>query len=259
MCTLVILSRPGHRWPLLLAANRDEMAERPWLPPGRHWPERPEVVGGLDVLAGGTWLAINDHGVVATVLNRINSLGPAPGLRSRGELPLKALDHTAAEAAAEALAGLDAAAYRPFNLLIADRRQAFWIRARGADDGGAGGGAATIEVAPLAEGLSMITAYDRNDPASPRIRRYLPRFRAAAVPDPESGEWSQWQALLAERSAEPGAGPGGAMRVVTDTGFGTVCASLLALPAAPDAGGGHAVWLFAAGPPGDVPYRPVAL
>ena len=48
MCTVVILRRPGHPWPLVFAANRDEMLDRPWRPPGRHWPERPEVVAGLE-------------------------------------------------------------------------------------------------------------------------------------------------------------------------------------------------------------------
>ena len=44
---LVILRRPGHDWPLILAANRDEMIDRPWQPPARHWPDRPEVLAGL--------------------------------------------------------------------------------------------------------------------------------------------------------------------------------------------------------------------
>ncbi len=86
MCTLVILRRPGHPWPLILAANRDEMTDRPWQPPGSHWPDRPEIVAGMDETAGGSWLGLNDHGVVAGVLNRVDSLGPEAGKRSRGEL-----------------------------------------------------------------------------------------------------------------------------------------------------------------------------
>lgn len=234
MCTLVILRRPAHRWPLLIAANRDEMATRPWKPPGRHWPDRPEVIGGLDELAGGTWCALNDDGVVAAVLNRINTLGPAPGLRSRGELPLEALDHAEAHVAAAALADLNPDAYRPFNLFVGDAREAFWIRLRAGDDANAGaeGSGAAVDVLEIPEGYSMLTAYDRNDTHSPRIRRYLPRFRRAAVPDPDAGEWSAWAALLAEREHDPDAGPGGAMTVVTPTGFGTVCSSLIALPGA---------------------------
>src|SRR5437867_1435292 len=53
MCTLVILRRPGHRWPVLIGANRDEMIDRASKPPGRHWPDRPELVAGRDILAGG--------------------------------------------------------------------------------------------------------------------------------------------------------------------------------------------------------------
>lgn len=258
MCTFVVLRRPGDSWPLIIAANRDEMRSRPWLPPGRHWADRPAVVGGLDVLGGGTWLARNDHWVVAAVLNRINTLGPAAGARSRGELPLLALTQATARAAAAVLAGIDARAYRPFNAVVADACEGFWIRAAAAPAAGGGdpGPAASLEVLPLPEGLSMLTAYDLNAAASPRIRRYLPRFRAAAVPDPGEGDWRGWQALLADRTSAAGAGPGGAMTIVTGSGFGTVSASLLALPAAAAAA---AVWLFAAGPPDEVAFQPVGL
>ena len=69
MCTVVILRRPGHDWPVLIGANRDEMAGRPWEPPGRHWLDRENVVAGIDLLAGGTWMGMNDEGVVACILN----------------------------------------------------------------------------------------------------------------------------------------------------------------------------------------------
>src|ERR1700689_5320684 len=122
MCTFVILRRPGNDWPVLIAANRDEMIDRPWLAPGRHWPDRPEVIAGQDTLAGGSWLGINQQGVGARILNRHGSPGPAPGQRSRGELVLEALDHADAHAAAEALAHIEPAAYRTFNLIVADNR-----------------------------------------------------------------------------------------------------------------------------------------
>jgi len=102
MCTVVILRRPGESWPVVIGANRDEKLDRPWDPPAAWWPDRPGVVGGRDREAGGTWMAANDAGVVATVLNRPGSLGPAPGKRSRGELPLLALEHATANTAAAA-------------------------------------------------------------------------------------------------------------------------------------------------------------
>ena len=221
MCTLVILRRPDHRWPVLIGANRDEMIDRPWDPPGRHWPDRPEVVAGLDKLAGGSWLGINDWGVAAAVLNRHGSLGPAPGIRSRGELVLEALDHADAAAAAEALADLDPAAYRTFNLIVSDERDAFWLRHAGG---------ARIELHPVKEGLSMIAAGDLDDLATRRLELALPAFRAWPVPDPDHDDWSAWESLLASTRAPPGESATSAMRFRTD-GYGTGSSALIALPA----------------------------
>jgi hypothetical protein len=252
MCTVVILLRPELAWPVILAANRDEMLDRPWDAPARHWLDRPNVVAGRDRLAGGSWLGRNDEGVVAGILNRIDSLGPRPGFRSRGELVLEALDHADAVEAAAALGALDPAAYRSFNMVIADNRDAFWLRHAGPD-----APAGRVEVMALPPGLSMITAHDRNDPASPRIRRYLPRFAAVPPPDPDApGEagWAGWEALLASREGDS---PRDAMAIVTESGFGTVSGSLLALPAVGAAV--KPVWRFAAGLPGTAPWRTVSL
>ena len=260
MCTLVILRRPNHRWPVILAANRDEMVGRPWAAPDRHWPDRPEVVAGLDRSAGGSWLGLNDHGVVAAILNRRGSLGPAPGKRSRGELVLEALDHADALAAAEALAELNPAAYRSFNMVVADNRDVYWLRNRGEAD------TRVIEVAPVPDGLSMLTAYDLNDPASPRGARHRAAFEAAPIPDPgapdpeapgkEGGDWSAWQEILARSEA----GSEAAMTVERG-GFQTVCSSLLALPAPPLTAAERPrrpVWLFAPGRPDRHAYAPLA-
>ncbi len=266
MCTVVILRRPGHDWPLIFAANRDEMTGRPWLAPGRHWPDRAEVVAGRDEHAGGTWLGLNDWGVVAGVLNRPGSLGPDPALRSRGELPLEALDHAEADAAATAMAAVAPESYRSFNLVIADSTQAFWIKSEGGAGGGVGGGGA-VSAAAIPEGVSMITAHDINDTASPRIRRFLPLFEAAAAPDPETGDWAEWQALMAEGGPNSdqnsdGNNDRGAMTIAPDVtgsdGFATVSSSLIALPA-PGRPGVKPKWLFAPGRPDETAYEAVEL
>jgi uncharacterized protein with NRDE domain len=282
MCTVVLLRRPQASWPLLLAANRDELRSRPWRPPARHWPDRPDVVAGLDVEAGGSWLGVNDDGVVAAVLNRVGSLGPAAGKRSRGELVLEALDHADAAVAAKALADLDPDAYRPFNLLVADARDAFWLRHTGGlpafgfrDSSGvwrevdptsmpgAGGRSKAdlrspaIECRPLPEGFSMITARDLNDATSARVRHFLPQFERATQPDPGADDWSAWIELLGRRAApgaEPGDAPEDAMTIETGGDFGTVCSSLVALPAF-----GAPVMKFAAGAPDRAPFEAVAL
>jgi len=251
MCSVVILYRPGHAWPVILGANRDEMLDRPWDPPARHWPDRPNVVAGRDRLAGGSWLGLNDEGVVAGILNRMNTLGPQPGRRSRGELVLEALDHADAAEAAWALADLDPRAYRSFNMVIADNRNAFWLRHLGE-------GAAGVEVMPLPPGLSMITAHDRNDEAgSARVRVYLPRFRTAAPPDPDRGDWREWETLLSSRESATEGNPYDAMAIRSPSGFGTTSSSLIALPSADPEGKRRPIWRFAPGLPGEVPFEPV--
>jgi uncharacterized protein with NRDE domain len=235
LCTVILLRRPGHDWPLILGANRDEMLDRKSLPPARHWPDRPDIVAGLDELAGGSWLGLNDHGVAAAILNRVGTLGPAAGKRSRGELVLDALDYADAVEAATALGRLDPEAYRPFNLLVADNRDAFWIAHRGRRD---------IAVQPIPPGIAMLTARELDDESSPRIQRYRPRFLTAAAPDPARDDWRAWQELLEDPEPDPALGPESAMRFVLPIGFGTVSTSLIAL-AAPGAQR-HAIWRFSA-------------
>lgn len=239
MCTLVLSLRPASDWPVVVVANRDERLDRAWDPPGPHWADRPGVIGGRDRSAGGTWMAMNRHGLLAAVLNRPGSLGPAPGKRSRGVLPLLALEHRTADAAAAAIAALDAGAWRSFNLVIADRAGAVFLR-------GLGHGRA--EPVPLAPGVHMVTAHDPDDAESPRVARHLPRFRAAPAPSPE--DWEAWRHILADDS-----GPAGSeINVPPRGGFGTVCASFAALGAE-----GARRWLFAPGPPQRTGFGAVAL
>ena len=253
MCSIVIHRDPESAWPVIFAGNRDEMKDRPWRAPARHWPDRPEVVAGLDVLAGGSWLGINDHGVLACVLNRYGSLGPAENKRSRGELVLEALEHADAAEAASALSALETAAYRSFNLVVADSRDAFWLKNSGDPD-------AKIEVHAIPDGLSMLTARDLDDHASPRIARYLPRFREAPLPEPGAaggGDWLAWRELMASREGDRD-DPGSAMAVSYDNGFETVSSSLIALPAAA-AEPRDPVWLFAPGRPDKTAYETLDL
>jgi hypothetical protein len=247
MCTVVTLRRPGHEWPLLLAANRDEMQGRPWSPPGRHWPERPQTIAGIDHEAGGSWLGVNDHGVVAAILNRRGSLGAAAGKRTRGELILMALDCPTAADAAARLGAIDGGEYRSFNMAVADKDDGFWLR-------GLGDGA--VEARPLPEGIGMLTAWDLNDTGmSDRTAFYLPRFEAAGAPDPASADWTAWRALLESTETAPGVtDPNGAMTVDTGWGFGTVSRSLVGLPRE-----GRPLWQFASLYPEATPFAPVAL
>ncbi len=181
-------------------------------------------------------------GMVAAVLNRPGSLGPAEGFASRGELPLRALGHRSAAAAASALARQNGGRFRPFNLVIADAASAWLLAWRGEGE---------IAATALPEGVSMITAIGLDEGETPRARLHLPRFRAA--PHPEPGRMEEWARLLASSESEPGAGHHGALSIPPVGSYGTVAASLVFL------GSDQAQWLFAAGRAGEAPFRPVAL
>lgn len=225
----------------MLAANRDERLDRAWDAPAAWWPAHPGIVAGRDRTAGGTWMALGPAGVVATVLNRSGSLGPAEGKRSRGSLPLLGAGTPNAVTAVRVLAALPVAEWRPFNMVVADHESGFFLR-------GLGHGA--VEAVPLPDGISLVTAQDPNDLTNPRTARHLPRFRAALPPVPEQQDWAGWEALLADAGGDPAA----RLRVPPTDGFGTVCSSVLALGA-----GGQRVWRFAPGPAGTATFAAVAL
>jgi uncharacterized protein with NRDE domain len=84
MCLIVLAQRCSDRFPLILAANRDEDYERP-TDPADFWKDEPAVVGGRDRLQGGTWLAITTGGRFAAVTN-LRGAARTAGKRSRGDL-----------------------------------------------------------------------------------------------------------------------------------------------------------------------------
>jgi len=128
VCLLIALSGVVPGAPLIVAANRDEFYRRPAVTMTTLRDAGPRILGGRDELAGGTWLAVNEHGVVAGLTNQ-----PAPGgrdltKRSRGELPLAfAAYATAQEAVTQVAATLDPAAYNPCWLLVGDRNGLFSV------------------------------------------------------------------------------------------------------------------------------------
>lgn len=86
MCLAVLALAAHPDFPLILCSNRDEFFERPSLPI-HFWKENPEILGGLDLKANGTWLAGNKQGRLAFLTNVRNLRRPPhPNPRSRGLL-----------------------------------------------------------------------------------------------------------------------------------------------------------------------------
>src|SRR5690242_5058044 len=114
MCLLAVLFQVHPDAPLVLAANRDEVLDRPARAMEVLSPAEPRILGGRDLAAGGTWLATSEHGVVAGLTNRPTPTGRDPTRRSRGELPMVlAAGRDAAEAAARFAASVRPGDYNP--------------------------------------------------------------------------------------------------------------------------------------------------
>jgi hypothetical protein len=231
VCTVVVSLQPGERVPLRLLGIRDELTSRPWQPPARHWPGSP-LIGGIDELAGGTWLAV--HPVIPRVACLLNARGPLADpahRRSRGELSLRA----AAEGPGflRRLAGdPDAlAAYDPFHLICATPgavTMISWPGGEGTDpeaEPGANAGhreaadarpgrAQVIAVRELGPGTHLITnaghAYpeEPGDPAAePKAAHFADKFGAARPPAdpalPVAQAWGDWLTLAAGDGLDP--------------------------------------------------------
>lgn len=92
MCTVVVRWAPAV--PVSVLALRDELTGRDFDDPGAWWPEQPNVIGGRDRIAGGSWCVTDARsGVSALVLNRPQPRRAAQGAPSRGLLPLLAVKH----------------------------------------------------------------------------------------------------------------------------------------------------------------------
>jgi 6-pyruvoyltetrahydropterin/6-carboxytetrahydropterin synthase len=115
-------------------------------------------VAGIDPLAGGTWLGVNDAGVVVAVTNRRkSSLPPLP--RSRGLLAKDLLAYeTAAKAAEQARLALASRQYAGCNFLIADARDAIVLQAGD-----------WLRIRHLPPGIHVLANGDVNDASDSRV------------------------------------------------------------------------------------------
>jgi uncharacterized protein with NRDE domain len=118
MCLIAIAIRASARYPLVIAANRDEFYERPTRP--LHvWHDDPNIAGGRDLRAGGSWLAVTREGRFAAVTN-IRGLDDPPNPRSRGAL---VGDFVRSDIAPLAYAeGIRPEEYAGFDLIAGDRQ-----------------------------------------------------------------------------------------------------------------------------------------
>jgi len=68
MCLILFAFRHHPRYPLVVAANRDEFHERPTAP-ASWWDTTPPILAGRDLRCGGTWFGVSREGKFAAVVN----------------------------------------------------------------------------------------------------------------------------------------------------------------------------------------------
>lgn len=125
MCLIVINWQTDPRYPLIVAANRDEFFIRPTAPLA-WWPDPPDILAGRDLAGGGTWLGITRNGRFAAITNYRDPArlrGDAP---SRGRLVSDFLTGTETPAAYLQRIESAARACNGFNLLVADTHELWW-------------------------------------------------------------------------------------------------------------------------------------
>jgi uncharacterized protein with NRDE domain len=173
MCLLIAGYKVHPHYPLIVAANREELYRRP-TEAAHWWRETPGVLGGRDAEAGGTWMGMNAAGRFAALTNYWESEPPHSNPPSRGEL---VRDFLRSEAAEEAFLeqlrarGVD---YNGFNLLFGTPERLFYYSNRSSWSGA------------LGQGIHVISNRLLNTPwpKSERARRFFSHISLRRNPDP---------------------------------------------------------------------------
>jgi uncharacterized protein with NRDE domain len=195
VCTILLAWKSHPGTPVVLAANRDELISRPSAPPGI-LRSSPLIVGGRDLVAGGTWLAVAADGTVCAVTNRHPGEGPPlapdPSRRSRGEIPVALLSIDPTDVPAR-LAALGPGRYNPVNVLwlSADRALVAHV-----DDSG------PVRVVDLPPGAHVLTTRDVDDDRSPKVAMLLADLgRALAAAGDADTTLTGMRAVLADHTS----------------------------------------------------------
>jgi uncharacterized protein with NRDE domain len=245
VCTILLAWRAHAGAPIVLAANRDELIGRPSQSPGvLH--ERPMILGGRDLVAGGTWLAVGVDGTLCAVTNRHPADGPPvapdPSRRSRGEIPVELLTTDAASVPG-ALAALGPGVYNPVNVLWVSPERALVAHV---DDTG------PVRIVELTPGPHVLTTHDVDDAHQPKVAMLMAgSTQAIGAGDDPAATMKGMRVMLASHISASGS-PVDAACIHGDV-YGTVSASTVI------AGNGRLSYEHAPGRPCVTPFTQVAI
>lgn len=237
MCLFSAVFQSIPECPLLILSNRDEYWSRPSQPPQIVVETNKQIrwMGGLDATAGGTWLGINQSGLLVAITNR-PLREEHPRVRSRG---LLCRDLLGCRSLNEALEELEKQKknhpYAGFNVLLLTVSEAVIVE--NADES---------VLTALSPGIHIVSNGTLNDPDDPRVTR-------------ARSELDQWdlQKNNPEDLADDGKRicglPANAKHsgiCVREKNRGSVSSTIVALTENPE----NALYWYASGPPAETPY-----
>jgi uncharacterized protein with NRDE domain len=196
MCLVLLAWRAHAAYPLAVAANRDEFHARP-ASAAAFWTDRPALLAGRDLEAGGTWMGVARSGRFAAVTNYRGAHEPSAA-ESRGALVKGFLQDDRPALAYFKLVSEKSGSYSGFNLLACDGTQLWWMSNRG-------GAARALEPGIYGLGNTLLDA--------PEVEPAKKRFTEALQPSP---------------AIEPLFGALAAARIVNPQ-YGTRCSTVLLL------------------------------
>lgn len=206
MCLIFLAHRVHPRYPLILAANRDEFYQRPTVP-AAFWETEPQLLAGRDLKSGGTWLGIRRTGRIAALSNYRDPNSVRENAPSRGDLVTDFLLGDMPPAEYLALLRKRSHDYNGFNIIFGDLKNLFFYSNRG-------------EVPPLLQpGIHGLSNHLLDTPW-PKVRKGK-KALAEILADEREPAVEEIFALLADRSPPDDS-------LLPDTGVGLETERLLA-------------------------------
>ncbi len=234
MCILAIQYQLAPDSPILIAANREEYYDRNAQPPSIQ-SGKPRILCGIDQQAGGTWLGVNQNGMLVGTCNR-SKLIPPVAPQSRGVLCRELLRcGSARQGVDHAMEELSSSKYDGANFIIADSESAWAVH--GGDE---------VNATELNEGLSIISNADVNDRRDARVQLAYRLLTLQTLDSPV-----KFLAVASKVFSRAPTPPGRPTMVARGKDWGTVSSTLVALGKKPR----DAIYQFANGAPDQAKYE----
>ncbi len=199
MCTVIVGYKLFDRQPIVIAANRDELLDRPTEPPAPS-DDEVRILSPKDLQRGGTPIGVSGAGVFAAITNRfdVESVG---GQASRGYLPLMALMESTAHDAMLRITALDARGYNGFNLVVGDEATGLFV-IRGDGAGGRPHPYVHDVIPPSDQGLMIVSNLGIGPAHAPRAEKVARVWEAERL-QRERPHRAVWDALLTIHDPHP--------------------------------------------------------